>query len=192
MQPDGPVSELSFRIEESAVTYRCDNRSDATSPSRANSENTSNDVHDSSNQGDHICDEHPLADLLIYIQPILDLLRKDACSASPVQVPDLHWVEPEIGLAIRALCQLDSVGAVLASRAVVPQIDLIDIVEWRVTAGRNEVINKGSKFRVDFVQGRCEASGGCYVVFEIRGIGLITQSSAVSMLSCRFFRLTLK
>lgn len=153
-------------------TYRGNDRSDAATPSRANSKDTRDDVCNRRAKCNNVCGKHPLRNLLVSIQTILDLLREDACSASPVQIPHFHRIEPEIGLAIRALCQLDSVSAVLASRAVIPEVDFVDVVKWLITAGRNEGVDESAEFRVDFIQSCCEASRRCYVVFEVCGIGL--------------------
>lgn len=143
-----------------------DNGGYAASPSAEDGENADDDFGEGDPESDRVRGEHPLADLLIHLETVLELVWDQVADAGVVQTPYIHHVEPEAGLARGAV--VDRVPAIrsLVSSAVVPNVDGVDVSEGGVAVGGLEAVEE------IVVDGRAVRDGEIGVCCEIGRVGL--------------------
>lgn len=103
----------------------------AATPATADSKDTDDQLDDGESEGDYVGDEHPLGNGLVGVQGALDVAGKGILQTGLFQVPDLHRVEPELGLGLGAVAGLIAVVGSDVSFTVAPEtngIEVLDIV----------------------------------------------------------------
>lgn len=116
-------------------TYRSDDRSDEATPTREDCEDTEEDLGERSKEGDSVSGEHPVGDLLVDLEPVLQLVRDQVLGAGLVESPDLDGVEPERRLAAGAVGNPVTASRVVITRAVVPDANSVRVAQVVVRTG---------------------------------------------------------
>lgn len=109
-------------------TYTRDQSGDAATPSTADSEDTNHKFDGGCDEGNNVCDEHPLGNSLVDVQGLLHTIRHHIFNARILQAPDLHRVEPELGLWFGTEGRLEVVVLDI-SVAIAPEADGVEILE---------------------------------------------------------------
>lgn len=118
------------------VTHSRNNSGHQTSPTAENGKDTHNQLGNRETDGNHIHGEHELGHLAVRVQAIFQLFRKDLLRGfvEIIELPDLEGVEIEVCLARRAVLDLLLALVIDIALAVVPQPDLVEVLQ--VLVGR--------------------------------------------------------
>lgn len=113
-------------------TYPRHQTGDQAAQTAADGRQTHDQLHDRRDEGHGVGDEHPLGHALVRVEPLLQIVRQQVLDVRVVQLPHLDRVEPELGLARRAVGDLVVAVRRLVPRAVVPQADVVEVVQIQV------------------------------------------------------------
>lgn len=94
---------------------------------------TDEDLHRRGDDGDDVRDIHPFRDLVVGVQPVLELRAEILVRDAVVQMPDVDGVEPVLllrGAAVGHIVEAAARGVLgEAAGAVVPEADVVEVVD---------------------------------------------------------------
>jgi len=137
------------------------------------------DLHRRGDDGDDVRDVHPFRDLVVGVQPVLELRAEILVRDAVVQVPDVDGVEPVLLLRRAAVGHVVEARArgVLgeAAGAVVPEADVVEVVDAEGFGGvvgglGNEGVGEGV-FGEGVEEGAVEVDVGGVGAEEVEGVG---------------------
>lgn len=123
-------------------TYRAYDGGRQAAPSAEDGKDTDDELSASENNGDDVGCEDPLCELVVRVDAVLHLLGVNLLSCDIVEAPVLGRVEPKVGLAGRAVCDGLLALVVDIALAVVPQTDLVEVLEILLRGGALESLEQ--------------------------------------------------
>jgi hypothetical protein len=125
-------------------TYTRDDGCHAATEAGAQSKETNNDRGNSCPERNSVCDEEPLSTLLVCAEGLVYSTGDEILSSGAVQAPLRDRVEVVLRLARRAEVECDgrSIDSSCRARAVVPHVNIVNILQLLRLNLANEALNQ--------------------------------------------------